>query len=435
MNILKNKYLANSAWLILEQVFLMLASFTVGVFMVRYLGKEEYGFYSYLISLFIIFEVFCTFGQNNIVVKEIVKDKEKTEQILATAFRFQIVGGIGGFIILLITLFFSDYSFYDCIKFIIVFAAIPIKSFRVISFFFDARLLGRYNATIRTAVVIITNLLKIAVVFLQAPVIYFYIILVIDSILYSTFYIYYYRKQKGRFSQWKFNSALFKSFLKSGLLLMLSTFLITIYLRIDQIMITNILGNVDNGLYSAAVRISSSWYSLGWVAILSLFPALIKYKEKNEEIFKERMIYLIQIMLSLSLIIGIFFSFFSETIIEFLFTKDFIRSAVPLRIHIWSSSFIFLYFIQEKWYVINGKERLFVIGCVAGLILNCTLNWFTLKVYGIDSAAYNTLIGLFFSIIVFPSFIKETRELFILQFKAIITLHKFQFFKILYLKK
>lgn len=413
----------------------MLASFAVGVLVVRYLGKEEYGFYSYVISLFIIFEVFCTFGLNNLVVKEIVKDEERSDQILATAFRLQLVGGLICFFLLFCILFFyGDYN-SDWLKFVLVFAAIPIKSFRVISFLFDAKLLGKYNATIRTIVVIIVNALKLGVVFLKAPIIYFYIILLVDSILYSLFYVYYYKKLKWKFSKWKFDKKLFISFFKSGISLMLSSFLITIYLRIDQVMITNMLGNVDNGLYSAAVRISSSWYSIGWVVILSLFPALIKYKEKNEEIFKVRLSYLIQIMLFGSLIIGVFFSFFSHSIIEFLFSNEFEKSVTPLRIHIWSSSFIFLYFIQEKWYVIYNKERLFVLGCFSGLLLNCVLNWLTLNTYGINAAAYNTLVGLFFSLLVFPCLFKETREIFVLQYRAVINLYRFDFLKIFQLKK
>ncbi len=431
MDFLKNKYFTNSIWLVLEKIILMMVSLVVGVLVVRYLGKEEFGFYSYVLSVFIIAEVFCTFGQNNIVVKEIVKDIGKSDEILGTAFRFQVLGGLICFLGVFLVLFFSEYSYTEWYKFIFVFAALPIKSFRVISFYFDARVLGKYNAITRTTAILITNALKLLVIFTQSAPIYFYVILLVDAVLVSTFFLFFLKEKEHQFSKWKTNSHLMKKFFKSGFLLMLSSFLITIYLRIDQVMITNLLGNAENGLYSSAIRVSSTWYNIGWAVILSIFPLLIESKKISNELFKKRMLYLIQLVVFIGIGIGIVFTFYAKEVIEFLFTKDFSGAVGVLKVHIWSSILIFLYYLQEKWYVINNKEKLFFYASLLGLLLNCGLNFISLKVYGIDAAAYNTLFGLIFSLLIFPVFFKGTREVFFLQIRAFVSIYRFEFISLL----
>ena len=50
---------------------------------------------------------------------------------------------------------------------------------------------------------------------------------------------------------------------------------IAIYMKIDQVMIKQMLGADQVGLYAAAVRLSEVWYFIPIVITASVFPAII----------------------------------------------------------------------------------------------------------------------------------------------------------------
>ena len=49
-----------------------------------------------------------------------------------------------------------------------------------------------------------------------------------------------------------------------------------VYLKVDQIMIGEMLGGEELGIYSVAVRMSEVWYFFPTAIIVSFFPKLLK---------------------------------------------------------------------------------------------------------------------------------------------------------------
>jgi len=95
-------------------------------------------------------------------------------------------------------------------------------------------------------------------------------------------YVYFYKKY-GAFGlkRWKFDFKVAKSLLKDSWPLVFSGIVIMIYMRIDQVMIKNMLGNWAVGQYAAAVRLSEVWYFIPIVVCNSLFPAIVKAKKNK----------------------------------------------------------------------------------------------------------------------------------------------------------
>jgi PST family polysaccharide transporter len=48
-----------------------------------------------------------------------------------------------------------------------------------------------------------------------------------------------------------------------------------LYMRIDQIMLGQMVGNETVGIYSAAVRITEVWYFIPMAIVASVFPSII----------------------------------------------------------------------------------------------------------------------------------------------------------------
>ena len=68
-------------------------------------------------------------------------------------------------------------------------------------------------------------------------------------------------------------------------------------MKIDQVMIKEMLGNISVGHYAAAVKISEAWYFIPIVINSSLFPAIINAKSRSSKEFYTRLKILFSLML------------------------------------------------------------------------------------------------------------------------------------------
>ena len=68
------KYFKNTSWLFAEKILRMVVGLLVGVWVARYLGPEQFGLLSYALSFVGLFSIVATFGLDEIVVRELVKN-------------------------------------------------------------------------------------------------------------------------------------------------------------------------------------------------------------------------------------------------------------------------------------------------------------------------------------------------------------------------
>lgn len=67
------RYGFNMSWLLLEKVFRMAVGFTVGVYVARKLGPDNFGILNYAISFAAIFSILVNLGLDQILIRELVK--------------------------------------------------------------------------------------------------------------------------------------------------------------------------------------------------------------------------------------------------------------------------------------------------------------------------------------------------------------------------
>jgi O-antigen/teichoic acid export membrane protein len=180
-------------------------------------------------------------------------------------------------------------------------------------------------------------------------------------------------------------------------------------MKIDQIMIGDLLNDKEVGIYSAAVRISEIWYFIPGIITISVFPSVIKMKEENQLNYRLRMRKLYSLMAVLSITIAIIVTFLSHSIIFFLYGSEYLASSQILLVHIWSGVFVFLGVASSQYLVAENFTKIIFQRTFAGALINVLLNFYLIPRYGGLGAAYSTLIAYFvatFSII----FYKKSRE-------------------------
>ena len=87
----------NAAWLIGERLISGLLGLTVTAAVARHLGPAEFGTLSFALSLVLLFGTFWTLGLSGLVVRELVKDPARQDDLLGTLTGLRVVGGVIAF--------------------------------------------------------------------------------------------------------------------------------------------------------------------------------------------------------------------------------------------------------------------------------------------------------------------------------------------------
>ena len=417
------KYFKNTSWLFGERILRMIVGVFVGVWVARHLGPERFGLFSYAQSFVGLFTIIATLGLDNILVRELVKDQNRRDELIGTAFWLKLMGSFLVLIFLAIAINFTSNNTYTNILVFIIASATIFQSFNVIDFYFQSKTLSRYVVFANIISLLISSIVKIVLILTNAPLIAFACVILFDSFILACGYIYFYFKNSLSFLQWKFYKITAILLLKDSWPLILSGMVIAIYMKIDQIMIKEMMNSEAVGQYSAAVKLSEVWYFIPLVIASSLFPAIINAKKQSEKLYYDRFQKLYDLMVWMAIIIALPMTFLSDWIINLLYGKEYNQAGSVLMIHIWAGVFVFLGVASAKWFVSENLQILSFWRTFYGMIVNIILNIFLIPRYGIQGAAVATLASQATATYIFDFFNHKTRDMFYMKTKSLLLIH------------
>ena len=420
------KYFKNTAWLMLGRVL----SMVVGFIIARYLGPSSFGDLSFAIAFTGIFAAVATLGLDSFIIREIIHTPGKKDIILGTSFWMRLVVSLMLIpISVILYVFFRELSPIQGVSLISLINlcafASAFKSFNVIDSYFQSQVKSKYVVHVQNVCLFISAAIKVSLILLKLPVVYFALALVIDGLMLATGLILIYREKVFQsVYNWKFSSATASSLLKKSWPLMFTAVMISLYMQIDIVMLKP-LGAKAVGIYSAAARISEAWYFIPVAIVTSVMPAIIQARKTDQNRYMKRLQNLYDLLVAISLPIALLISFSANFIINLLYGDQFQGAGIMLSIHIWSGIFVFLgsassqYLLAEGYTVISFKRT------ALGAIVNILLNIWLIPVYGGVGSAVATLIAYFtaaFSILLFP----QTRQQGIMMLKSLFLISLFR---------
>ena len=182
-----------------------------------------------------------------------------------------------------------------------------------------------------------------------------------------------------------------------------------IYMRIDQIMIKEMLGEKDVGIYSAAVRLSEVFYFIPMIITNSLFPAIVAAKKINERLYFIRIQRLFTMLVWLAIAIALPTSILNEWLVVMLYGVDYKEAGKVLMISIWAGIFVFYGAARGRWLITENMQGYGVICTSVGAVTNIALNLILIKKLGIIGAAISTFMAYGMSSIIVPIFFVKDR--------------------------
>ena len=412
------RYFANTSWLFAEKILSMVISLLVGVWVARYLGPGRYGLFGYAQSFVGLFAVVATLGLDSILVRELVKDENKRDVLLGTAFRLKLLGA--GAVILLLAAavqFTSNDGYTNALIFIVASATI-FQSFNVIDVYFQSKVLSKYVVFANIISLALLSLLKITCILLRAPLTAFAFLVLLGGVVLAVGLVFFYRQNKLSVRAWRFDPKTAKGLLKDSWPLILSGMVIAVYMKIDQVMIKEMLDSEAVGQYAAAVRISEAWYFIPVVTCSSLFPAILSAKKQSEALYYSRLQRLYDMMVWLAIAVALPMTFLSDDVVRFLYGPAYSQAASVLMIHIWAGVFVGLGVASGNWYLSENLQALAFWRTFLGAVVNVFLNMLLIPSYGIQGAAIATLISQLAVCALFDCISKNTRKVFLMKVAA-----------------
>lgn len=395
------KLLEARAIIMLMERFFRLGAGAVATFMVaRMLGDEALGTYGVVMVWAAFLAPLSGMGLNNLVQKMASSQPcaEQARVYLQTALWLRLMAGLlfGLLMALGFAIFYPHYFQTGPWQISSLFILQSFSAMMLCEYEQNYRGHFRAVALSKVVVSIFTLTARIVALLYGASIDLLFLIVGIELFLTGAMQYYWYRRyapdEPGLQLRWLQWSAA-KAMLQRSSWLWLSAVVSVIYLKIDTIMIEQMIGIAATGQYTAVARLSELWYVIPVTLAARYYPDLLKAYNNNWDsylcILKKRSIqfFLMAFGIAILMTLG------AKWIMWLAYGEKFVPSATVLQIHVWAGCFIFVRALISQHLIITGNEPLSLLSHGVGAILNVLLNLWLIPIYGIEGAAWATLIS------------------------------------------
>lgn len=410
----------NVAWATTGKVVRVFTDVLVSIFVARYLGPAQYGLMNYVVSFVAIFSIIANFGLDNIEIREIAKPGSDKNTIIGTAFSLRLLFALVALVLITIVLFISYKDFQTTVLIAIYSTSVVLTSFNVIRNYFTAIVYNQYVVISEIIRSVFGAAIKVVLLLLHAPLVFFVIALVFDFVLVAGGYVTSYNKKVGKLKEWKYNKAVAKYLIHEAFPLLLSGAAIIIYQRIDQVIIKNLLNDESVGYFSVAAKFSEFILFVPMIMSQTMSPLLVKDYETDKQRYKQRGQSFVDVVVWISVICAMLVSFFSYYLIKYTFGQQYLAAVPVLQIIAFKTVGMALSNSSGQLIIIEGKQKWAVFRNLIACIICIIGNFLLIPQYNIIGSAWATLITVAFSGFLGNLIIKPYRNIFKIQLNSLL---------------
>lgn len=388
------------------------------VWIARYLGPAQFGSFNFAVSFVALFATLTTFGLDNIVVREIVRDASATREVLGTVFAIRIVGSLVAPLIVIAII--RSIQPHDSVAILLVgllSIGLTFQAFDTIDCYFQSQVRSKLTVWAKNSAFLFMAGLRILLIHFKAPLWSFAAAQVAEQGLGAVGLLIGYQLSGGRVALWRARKQRAIELLSQSWPVILSGMAIMIYMRIDMVMLKVMQGDRATGIYAAATRVSEVWYFIPSAIVTSVSPAIIRARS-DLNLYYGRIGKLFTLMTAIAVLLGSAIALSSHWIIHLLYSDAYSAAAPVLAVHIWASVFVFLGGAQLPWDFSENLLKLSSYRTISGAISNVLMNLVLLPKYSAMGAAVATLVSYAVSSVFANAFFPATRPIFFMQMRS-----------------
>lgn len=412
--------LANVSWLFADKVLRLGLGLVVGVWVARYLGPAMLGALSYATAFVGLFDPVAGLGLKGVVVRELVREPEEAGTLLGTAgVLLLLAGGLAYLLALAGILWLRADDPLAILLVAIMGSTLLFKASEVAAFWFEARVLSKYVVWVQNGCFLVIAAVKVLLILGGASVVSFAWASLAEAAATAALLVLVLRARGPGLAAFAVRGRVALRLLRESWPLLLSSVAIIIYMRIDRVMLGQLADDEAVGIYSAAARLSEAWYFVPTAIVASVFPAILRARAENDALYWSRLQRLLDLLTWLAIAAAIPTTFLAGWVITLLFGDRYAAGGSVLAVHVWASVFVFMGVATSYWMLAEGGQILALQRAVVGAVTNLCLNFVLIPPFGIDGAAWATVIAYGCSVFLLDPFQREVRRFFTIKMAAL----------------
>ena len=418
---LLRRLLGSGAWRVGDKVFRLGSGVFISAYIARYLGPYGLGLLSFGSALAFMVSAIGQFALNDVIVRDLINRPQDRPVILASAWLMRLFAAAVATVLSvgLSLLLRPGDELSAVVVLCFTCAAFP-QAWNVIDYDYQSRIEARPVVLARNISFIAFAVIRIGLVLAGASVECFALAFTGEVALSAALLARRWHKDglkvpasSARWREVRHLASMSTPLVIAGLSL-------AIYMRIDQVMLAKMLGNVEVGLFSAAVRISEALYFLPVAVATSVAPALTAARKQSVAEYERRFLKVARMLVGAAFVVAVCFTLLAKPIILILYGPSFARSAAVLSIHTWAGVVVSLGVCGNLWLVNEGYLKFTMYQTMVGAAVNVALNLVMIPRLGIVGAALASCAGQLVSVVVTVAVLPKTRRLFRLQLASLL---------------
>lgn len=398
----KQKVIRNLFWAVTGKVVTLLGSLLVGIFVARYLGPEQYGLMNYVVSYIALFQVFASFGLDNIEIREESKCKGLGEKgripgaeanaILGTAFGLKLIFAAVTMVLVILTAWFFEADTFTKWMITLYSLSMIMQTFSVIRNYFTSIVWNEYIVKTEISRTVIGALIKVVLLLLKADLVWFIAATLFDTVLIAGGYLLSYRRQISSPRLWTFDKSTARYLIKESFPLLLSGAAVVVYQKIDQVMIGNMIDKASVGYYAVAESIAGVLIFIPTILSQTIMPILIQTYQENKEQYVVKAQLFMDVTIWLCIIMCVCVCFFAPFIISWLYGEQYECSIILLQVCVFKVIGYAFAQISAVMIITEKIQKIIVIRNFMGCVFAIGLNLWLLPKCGVMGAAIASII-------------------------------------------
>lgn len=399
----------NISWQFFYRIARLGLAFFITAWMARYLGPERYGQLVYAIAIAELVMLFWTQGLKEVVVQQIKESGLSDLDVTVASFHLMLIGNTILYGILFALVFISNLP--EDIKILTLICGLGIwfRCFEAFELWFHSNLNVRIPVQVQLISQLVYMGLNLGFILYKVDVLWFGISYMLQLVLtaigfFSIFLI------KKKVIILELNLApLQKKLLRLGLFMILAKLALTSSILIDRLIIEQMLGIEFVGVYTASMKMITTWVFISSAISLSFIPILTDYKTKSD--FERLSGDMFGWISTISILLSVLFYTFSADLVLFVFGDQYSESVEIFKILLLCLPFLFLHEAVKSWIIIENLSSYYILSMVSITVMSIGLNLYLIPKYNLDGAAISFAFAWFLGGFIIFFFFKKTRPL------------------------
>ena len=378
--------------------------FSIGITIIiaRILGPGGQGIYSLAILLPTLLLIFTGFGINVASVFYIGKRKYSPKEVFGQNIIFTFLISIFAILIGLIIIFFFSDKLFPGVEKEYLFLALSLIPFALFFDLASSILLGLQKIKKYNIISFLQSLLFLVLVGILLLGFRFWITAAISAQVFSYvltgIILFFITKKETGGLLLKFNKQYFQNALSYGFKVYLGGIFSFLHYRMDLFLINFFINPIAVGFYYVAVKLAEGIWLLSTSAATVLFPKVTS--EEDSKQLKEFTPLVCRNVLFITFLIAFLLFVFSRWIIVLFYSEEFLDSVRPFQILLIGTLFTAGWRILANDIQGRGKPILNTYIIIFSAILNIILNILWIPRWGIQGAAWATVVSYLTALIV-----------------------------------